>query len=346
MDTLRSDVRSALRWFARQPGFFLAAVVTLALGIGATTAIFSVVSAVLLRPLPYADPDRLVRVRGSYADLADLRDAAPRLDGLAITASNLYDMGVEGRQDFFRGDVVTPDFFAVLGVQPRLGRGFTAEKDAAGERVTVISHELWQRYQGLESDVPDTLYTPLPQTPFIFSYLLVRTAGPPAAMIEPVRAAIREVAPEQSAANPKPLAAYVSESVAEPRFHTTMLGVFALVALVLASIGIYGLVAYGVAQRSRDIGIRIALGAGRGQVMRWVLGQGLGLSLAGVAVGLAGALALSRLLEKLLFGVSPTEPIIYVGVALLLLVVTALASWLPARRAARVDPMIAMRVEG
>src|SRR5262245_59633012 len=122
MDSVLQDLRLALRSFTRKPGFFAVAVVTLALGIGATTAIFSVVSAVLMRPLPYADADRVVFVGGSYPDLRDLGSgAAGALAGLAVSCSNLYDVESSGGSEQMRGDLVSPDFFSVLGVKPALG---------------------------------------------------------------------------------------------------------------------------------------------------------------------------------------------------------------------------------
>ena len=125
----------------------------------------------------------------------------------------------------------------------------------------------------------------------------------------------------------------------------TLLGGFALAALVLAATGLYGVSAYAVAQRRREFGIRLALGASRGQVRSLVLGQGMKLAALGVAIGLAGALILSRVLGHLLYEIKPTDPLTFGAVSVLLLTVAALASWLPARRAAKVDPMVALRAE-
>jgi ABC-type antimicrobial peptide transport system permease subunit len=143
----------------------------------------------------------------------------------------------------------------------------------------------------------------------------------------------------------KTMTEVVSQSVATPRFYMLMLAAFAGIALVLAAIGIYGVISYTVAQRVRELGIRIALGASRGAVIGGVLGNGLRLTLAGVALGLIAAFGLTRLIRSLLFGVAAADAITFAAVAVLLVAIAVLASWLPARRAAAVDPLVAMRAE-
>jgi len=137
----------------------------------------------------------------------------------------------------------------------------------------------------------------------------------------------------------------VSESVSQPRFYMLLLSAFATLALLLAALGIYGVISYSVSQRTRELGIRIALGATQDRVMRLVLGHGLMLTVVGVSVGLLGAYWLTRVVAALLYGVEATDVVTFAGVALVLLGVASLASYLPARRAARVDPVIAMRAE-
>jgi putative ABC transport system permease protein len=137
----------------------------------------------------------------------------------------------------------------------------------------------------------------------------------------------------------------LSESVAQPRFYAILLGSFAAIALVIAALGIYGVISYAVSQRTRELGIRIALGAQRERVVRLVIGQGLTLTLVGIVFGVVGAYALTRLIASLLFGVTSADPLTFTVVGILFMAVACLASYLPARRAAAVDPIIAMRAE-
>jgi putative ABC transport system permease protein len=136
-----------------------------------------------------------------------------------------------------------------------------------------------------------------------------------------------------------------SASVAGPRFNTLLLGIFGALALLLAVVGVFGVINYSVAQRTHEIGVRIALGAGRRDIFKLVVGHGMALALVGVGIGLGGALALTRLIAGLLYGVSPNDPWTFVAVSLLLAGVALLACYLPARRAMKVDPMVALRCE-
>jgi len=164
-------------------------------------------------------------------------------------------------------------------------------------------------------------------------------------LIKAIEGEIRSLDRDMPIADIKTMDQYVSDSVAAPRFNTILMVSFAALALVLAAVGIFGVISYSVAQRTQELGIRRALGAGTGSVMGLVLGQGMGLTAIGVAIGLAGAFALARLLQSLLFSITPADAVTYVAVGLVLSTVAFVASYLPARRAAKVDPMVALRHE-
>ena len=183
------------------------------------------------------------------------------------------------------------------------------------------------------------------QVPAPANYLLIRTRYDPARLAAPVRQIMRAVAPDIAVADVETMDEILDREVSQRKMQMTLLTLFAGVALLLASLGIYGVLAYLVSRRTQEIGIRMALGASPAEVLRSVLGEGLALSGAGIAIGLAAALALSRVLAKLLFGVTATDPATFAAVAALLLAVAAMASWLPARRAMRVDPVLALREE-
>jgi len=193
-------------------------------------------------------------------------------------------------------------------------------------------------------DRPDKIYLPHTSAGANGS-LIVRTRVMPASLAEPIRRAILEVEPDQPVANVRTLEQDVSRSVAVRRRMFTLLGIFAVVALGLAAMGLYGILAHAVALRRHEIGIRMALGAQRSDVLRWILRNGMGLTLLGVVLGLAGAFALTRVLRNQLYEVGSTDPLTFAAMALLLVVVALLACLIPARRASGVDPMEALRNE-
>ena len=160
-----------------------------------------------------------------------------------------------------------------------------------------------------------------------------------------IRAALREIESQQAIAKLRPMKAVVASSIAQPRFRTLLLGTFGALAVALAAIGLYGVLAYTVSQRTHEIGIRMALGAQMRDVLGIIVRQGMTLAVAGVALGLLAALALTRVLSSMLYQVKPSDPITFGSVGLLLIAVALLACWLPARRAAKVDPMEALRYE-
>jgi len=175
--------------------------------------------------------------------------------------------------------------------------------------------------------------------------LVVRTQGDPQVMFKRVAEAIRSVDPTQPITSTFTLDQAIGDAVARPRLLTVLLGLFGVMGLVLGALGLYGVLSYLVNQRTCEIGVRLALGAQRRDVLRMVVGRGLGLAGAGVAVGLIGALVLTRVMRGVLYGVTSTDPLTFVGVAIVLLVVAAVASMIPALRATRVDPLVALRSE-
>jgi putative ABC transport system permease protein len=175
--------------------------------------------------------------------------------------------------------------------------------------------------------------------------LVVRTGTDPASLVNAVRGAIAEVNREAPITRIRPMTQAVDDSMASSRFNMILMTIFAGVALVMASIGLYGVISYSVSQRTHEIGIRMALGAPRQSVLSLVLRNGMTLALIGVGFGVGAALGLTRLMASLLFGVSPTDPFTFIAIALLLIGVALLACFVPAHRATRVDPMIALRYE-
>jgi len=272
--------------------------------------------------------------------------------------------------------IVSPRYFSVMGIPMLMGRDFN-ESDAIGTDPGVVVNEAFvRRFYPKENPIgkqlnlcwnirkgtivgvtasarqTDLTVAPNPtifldqaQTPMYFGALVVRTALPPSSVARSVEDAIHAVDADQAIAHVETMEDVESESVARPRLESVLLGVFAGIALTLAIIGLYGVLAYVVTQQTREIGIRMALGADSSRLVRNVLGQGLGLMIAGVAVGLVLALALTRYVGSLLYGVKPTDPLTFALACIALLFAGLLASWLPARRAAAVDPMRSLRWE-
>jgi putative ABC transport system permease protein len=203
------------------------------------------------------------------------------------------------------------------------------------------------RTQWRDPDFFQEFYLPYTQYPWELAprHLIVRTAVNPTAMAAAIQREIGALDKDQPVSSVRTLEEVVAEAVGPQRFAMILLGAFAVLALVLASVGIYGVMAYSVSQRTHEIGIRMALGARGSNVLGMVVGEALVLTLTGAGLGLAGALALTRLLSSLLYNVRPTDPLTLALVSLALLGVSALASYIPARRATRVDPMVALRYE-
>jgi putative ABC transport system permease protein len=276
-------------------------------------------------------------------------------------------------------NAVSPDYFQTMMIPLLKGRGFS-ERDVRGtQNVAIVNSTLAQRYfrgddalgkrislednpkeedwitivgivgdtkpRELRSESVAELYMPYNQQPEEGMSLMIRHSDRDAGVAAAVRNEVLALDKDQPVYSVRSLDSVLSESVAGPRFRTLVLGVFAGVALILASVGIYGVISYGVSQRTQEIGIRMALGARTPDALKLVVKGGMMLVLIGVAIGIAGAFALTRLLTSLLFGVAPTDAMTFASVAALLIIVSALACYIPARRATKVDPLVALRYE-
>jgi putative ABC transport system permease protein len=274
-----------------------------------------------------------------------------------VSTGYLATMRIPLRRGRYLEDSDGPQAALVAVINETMARQFWPNEDALGKRFKYgppQSAEPWTTIVGIVGDVKQMgldvparaeMYVPYRQMTSAPRDLAIRVAGNPLALAEAVRREIRAVDPEQPVANIRTMEDILDEEVSHRRVQTTLLGAFAALALVLASVGIYGVLSYAVAQRTQEIGLRMALGAQRRQVLRMVLRQGLRLAVVGAAIGIAAGLGLTRLMSSLLFGVGATDPVTFVAVPLALIAVAAVASGIPALRATRVDPMSALRYE-
>lgn len=312
-----------------------------------------------------AGAGHVIPLSGNDFVLAFEIDGRPPLPPDATQSTNYYS--------------VSADYFKAMGIPLRRGRLFTErdtkdsprvalinetmakkmfpDEDPIGKRITFDNRQKnpeWFEIVGIVGDVKQygldqvttmQTYEPYTQQTFPYMTLVVRTAGDPINLSAAIRSEVMKLDKEQPATNIKTLNEFFSTSIAQQRFSVVLLGVFAAVALVLAAVGIYGVLSYAVTQRTHEIGIRMALGAGRRDVLRLVVGQGMLLTVIGVAGGLVAAFALTRLMASLLFGVTATDAMTFASVASVLLAVALLACYIPARRATKVDPLVALRYE-
>jgi putative ABC transport system permease protein len=272
--------------------------------------------------------------------------------------------------------IITPGYFAAMGIPLLKGRLFE-EHDGADSRVLVINETLARKYflgqnpigqrliinwepkvadeiVGVVGDVKETalaeeanpaIYWPHPREPYQFMNFVLRAAIDPATLSAAAVKEIHALDPDQPVADIRTLDQVVAKSIARPRFNTLLLAIFAGVALVLASVGIYGVMNYSATQRTHEVGIRMALGATRADIMRLVVGNGMMLTLTGIVVGLLASWALTRVMATLLFGVTATDLPTFIGVSAVLAAVAFIANYIPARKATRVNPLIALRYE-
>jgi putative ABC transport system permease protein len=365
---------SFVRLLRVNPGFSQNSVLTIGLFLSPTEyPERDVKSAVLLQ-----------QILASVRSIAGVRSAG-LVTALPITGGASTDFVIEGRpvppaNDEPSADIrsVDPSYFRTMGIPLLAGREFTDADNASGKRVMVINETMARQYwprenplgqavtmkdwgppltgeivgvvgdvktNGLDEAVGPMIYWPYFQFPQLFNTLVVRSDGDLIRLVPAVKAAIWAVNKNQPISKIETLEQVLSASLARRRLYMILLGVFAGAALLLASVGIYGVVSYSVNQRTQEMGIRIAVGAERGDVLRLVLGQGARAALLGIAAGIAAALALTRLMASLLFGVSASDPLTFLAVATLLTLVALSASYIPARRAMRVDPMVALRHE-
>jgi predicted permease len=274
---------------------------------------------------------------------------------------------------------VRENFFGVMEIPLLLGRSLTPQDDERAPRVVVVNQALAQiissnesvlgkrfgftpakpteieivgvvadaKYGSVRDESPPTIYVPWSQELGSVGGMTfaVRPTGDPASLVPAIRQAVREVDPDLPVTGVKTQVEQANELLRNERLFTRLLSLFGLLALLLAAIGLYGVMAYAVTQRTKEIGIRMALGAQRHNVLKLVLSQGMTLTLIGVVLGTAGAIAVTRLLKGVLFGISPTDPLTFISIASLLAAVATLASYVPARRATKVDPLVALRYE-
>jgi putative ABC transport system permease protein len=310
-----------------------------------------------------------VEAVGLITDLplsGEARDMPYRVEGRPATSDIAF-------VDFRR---VNKNYFSAMRIPLRRGRNFTEQEVRQSDKAIVVSQAfvdsvfpneealgkrliIWSgirnepyeiigivgdtRYQSLQGEPSATMYVPTRE--LLFVNLVIRTQGDPLSLVGGVRKEVNALDPDQPIAAIRPMTEWVAMSAAGARYRTTLLGLFALLAMILAATGIYGVMSYSVAQRTQEIGVRMALGARPLDVLKLVVRQGMMLALIGVVVGLAGALALTRVMSSLLFGVTERDPITFVAVAALLIVVAFIACFVPAHRATRIDPLIALRCE-
>jgi putative ABC transport system permease protein len=322
--------------------------------------------------------DRLI---GNLRELPGITSAA-MVQSMPMRGDYLLSFEIQGRAPSKPGEspsanhrAISPDYFRTLGIPLLRGRTFTDRDAEKAPMVAIVDDAFVRRYfpdedpigrgldigngtdgyyqivgvvgdvhyDSLDAKATPTMYVPFRQDVFSSMWVIARTAGDPAQLSSAVRQTVREIDRGLPVFSMTPLADVVTTSVAQQRFSMLLLALFAGIAVFLAAVGLYGVVAYTVSLRTQEIGLRVAMGARRGQVLALILGGGMKLAIAGVAIGLAGALTVAKIAKIALFGLTLFDPISYVITSSVLLAVAALACYIPARRATRVDPIVALR---
>jgi putative ABC transport system permease protein len=317
----------------------------------------------------------LPNVRG-VAVAASLPTARPIQFPIQVAGQTLVNVGERPRG---RWQAISPSYFHTMGIPLRRGREFTERDNTDSPWVVIINeslaHRFWREYPngqdpvghhmlfgpdnsisaeivGIVADVHEATldaetgpeaYMALAQRCPQTMNLMVRTVGEPRSFANVVRAQVIGIDADQPVSKVRTMTEVLESSIGPQRLTVLILSFFAVVAVVLAAVGIYGVISYSVTQRTQELGVRLALGAKRGDLLRLVLRQGLGLAVVGVAIGMSGAFILTRVLSRLLFQVSATDPATFLGITVLFMLVTLAASYIPARRAMGIDPIIALR---
>ena len=369
-------IRSFVRLVGVDPGFDPRNLLTFQVGLPHTKYPKDEAQIVFFR-------DLLMRVSRLPGVLSVSMENFPPLTGMgSATGVHIIGQPTLGKADLPVSGVrvVGPDYFRTMGIPLQAGRSFDERESTEASHVVVANQAFIDKYlrgenpigkkisiymhddkfdddhpseiigvcgaihqSGLDSEAKPTVYWPMPELIYSRMTLLVRTANDPAALVPAIGRELREIDPELPMASVATMEQLLGDSLARARFTMWLLGIFAAVALALTAVGIYGVISYSVAQRTHEIGIRMALGAQRGNVLSLVLRQGARLIIVGVSLGVASALALTRLMSSLLYGVGATDPATFATVVFTLLAVAFFASYVPARYATRVSPITALR---
>jgi ABC-type antimicrobial peptide transport system permease subunit len=400
MATFISDLKHGARILVKHPAVYAAAFLTLAVGIASATTMFSVVNAVLLEPLPYANADRLALVWDRAGDsgrdiwlsppeFADLRDTSEAFAEAAALTDRRYTLSGRAEPEEMQAAAVSPNLFGMVGARALAGRALQPGDDAHGSGfVAVISEPVAERlFSSAAAAVGQALtldgqaWTVVGVLPRSFSIWppsavfprrvdvwvpiddeLYTSAGRNQNFLHALVRMKDGVSVARASADLARVAANIERAHADfyanQRWRMTLVGLqehlvggvrpavlilFGAVALLLAAVGIYGVMAFAVSERTPEIGVRMALGADPASVLRLIVGDGAWMTAGGVVAGVALAIVVARALRTMLFGVDPWDPAVFVGVTLLLAAVALFASYLPARRAARLDPTVALR---